>query len=126
MSKYYYLLISTILVVGLIVCAPTAYAGGYEGDPCDSKFFGKILNDCHDTKHEHETQRDDPAAGIGADVVIWKNDGEKLKRIEEVTAEYRHDFNNGDNSIYGVVRVDGTGAVSGFFGWIKSIFKRGE
>jgi hypothetical protein len=97
----------------LFVCAwgTTAYAGGYE-DPCDS-YKGKYLNECADNAVHHD-HRDNPL-GIGADVVLWQNETDKVTFIEEVVAEVRHDFENQETSVYGVVRVNLWQKIKGLF-----------
>jgi hypothetical protein len=102
-----------VLVMMLLLITGTAYAGGEKS--CDGGWWSKVANECH--KVTHPDQDLDTQAGIGADVVIWQNETEKAKFIEEVTAEYRHDFNNDSDSIYGVVRVN-------LWDKIKSLFSR--
>ena len=49
-------------------------------------------------------------AGIGADVVVYKG---TTPYIEEVVIENRYDINNDEFRVYGVVRVDLFGALTG-------------
>jgi hypothetical protein len=93
--------ISVLILAAFVVLfyAPTAYASG---DPCDS-FLKNIINDCGEADTQAE-QRDQ--AGVGADVVLWENETDKLDFIEEVVAEYKYDIDNESHSIYGVVRLN--------------------
>jgi hypothetical protein len=110
-----------ILTIGLCILSilfvygATAYAGEKS---CDSYFWGKVANECSphtvDTDTDtHAKQRDQ--AGVGADVVIWQNETEKAKMIEEVVAEYKYDIDNEAHSIYGVVRVNLWQKIKGLF-----------
>ena len=101
------------IICTVLLLAGTAYAGGSKS--CDEGWYSKVANKCV----THPDRDLDTQAGIGADVVLWKNETEKVKFIEEVTAEYRHDFNNDSDSIYGVVRVN-------LWDKIKALFNRGE
>lgn len=58
--------------------------------------------------------------GVGVDAVMWQNDTEKLKMIEEVTTEYRYDIDNENHSVYGVVRVNLWDKIKGLFGRNKT------
>lgn len=54
-----------------------------------------------------DTQLTEPELGVGADVVLWWNDTQSAMFIEEVTAQYRHDYyNGGGDTVYAVVRVN--------------------
>lgn len=99
----------------LLVTAGTAYA---KGDPCENKYLSKIVNDCSphtvDTDTDtHVEERD--KAGVGADVVIWQNETDKVTWIEEVVAEYRYDIDNEAHSVFGVVRVNLWSKIKGLF-----------
>ena len=102
-----------IICISIVFWGVTAFASGEKS--CDEGWYSKIANKCV----THPNKDLGAAAGIGADVVIWQNDTDKVKFIEEVVAEYRHDFNNDNDSIYGVVRVN-------LWQKIKSLFSKGE
>jgi len=116
----------SVLILAVFICVcfyiPTAYAEGYEVSN-DCGFFETTSKQGHehcynDTDTIHHDDRDDPA-GVGADVVVWQNDTDKLTFIEEVVAEYRYDINNEEHSIFGVVRIN-------LWEKIKGLFSRGE
>ena len=109
------------LAVLLIACgflllnAPTAFAG--EGqNPCEHQWKSKIFNECSphtiDTDTDTHADRDDPA-GVGIDLLI--TEGENL----DFVAEYRHDFNNNEDSIFGVFKTK-----KSLWSIVKSIFNR--
>jgi len=109
------LLLAVLVIVG---CAGEAEA---KGDPCESRFLGPILNECSPHTVDTDTWRDekDTEAGVGADIVLWENETDKVKFIEEVVAEYKYDINNEDHSVYGVVRLN-------LWQKIKGLFKKEE
>ena len=118
MKKILFILIAVFVMAG---CSQEAEASG-KGNPCDNKYLGPILNECSphtvDTDTDtHADQRDE--AGVGADVVVWQNETDKVTFIEEVVAEYKYDIDNEAHSIYGVVRVN-------LWQKIKGLLKRGE
>jgi len=112
------LLVGAVAIAG---CAKEAEARG-GGDPCDS-FLGAVLNECSphtvDTDTWRRERKAELEAGVGADVVLWENETEKVKFIEEVVAEYKYDINNQDHSVYGVVRLN-------LWQKIKNLFKKDE
>jgi len=87
-------LISAVVCGLIIVCAHTAFAGGYESSSCEG-YKGKLLNRCHKVVHP---EREDPA-GVGADVLIHETENLDL------VAEYKYDVQNEEHSIFGVFKT---------------------
>ena len=106
-----------LLTLGLILTLSTlSYAGesevvcpeGYKATiaPEGSHHFRPSCYMDTDTDTDTDTVGEpQDEAGVGADVVLWQNDGEE-SLVEEVTAEYRRDLENDTNAVYGVVRIN--------------------
>ena len=114
-------LILLIACVAFVGCEKAAEA---KGNPCDSKILGPILNECyphHEKIVDTDTviKRKGSTYGVGADLVLWQNDTEKVTFIEEVIAEYKYDLRYEDHSAYAVVRLN-------LWDKIKSLFSRDE
>jgi len=68
---------------------------------------------CYTDKDTH-ADRDDPS-GVGIDLLITEG-----KNVDFV-AEYRHDFNNDENSIFGVFKTK-----KALWDIVKGLFNKGE
>ena len=102
----------------LLFSTATAYAGGELSCEDGESKTGSTWYHQHcyvdkDTHLSHEKRKD--PAGVGADLVLWQNETEKAKFIEEFVAEYRYDINNEEHSIFGVVRVNLWDKIKGIF-----------
>jgi hypothetical protein len=106
------------VVAGIILgCAIVAQASQYEEDPCKSKYFSKVVNECgvdaNDMREERKIE-----IGAGVDVTLFEDKAEAAI-IHKITEEYRYDWQNGEHSAYTVVHVN-------LFQKIKNIFSKGE
>ena len=108
-------LIFAILCFSIFFCGQTAYAGGEK--TCDnSNFWNAVANECspHTIDTDTHADRDDPA-GVGIDVLIHETDS------FDFVAEYKRDFNNNENSIFGVIKTK-----KSLVELIKGFFNKGE
>jgi hypothetical protein len=124
MSKYYYLLISTILVVGTSL---HAYAGEPVEADCVSPSKSTSLNGknkwhlhdhCYTDKDTHAEDRKNPV-GVGVDIKLYED--------EKVVIENQNkfDFRNDEYSNFTVVEPKlEEGILQTAFGFIKGLFNR--
>jgi hypothetical protein len=102
-----------VLLSAVFVFLGVAYAYAGEQATCPDGYTSTLNKWGHshcyidtdtdtDTVYKRETE-----VGVGADLVVWWNDTNKVKFLEEVTTQYRYDFNNGgEHKVYGVVRIN--------------------
>ena len=100
--------ILSLIIVCCIAIMPAVFAGtnstsGTDWDtPCED--FNEFLNENGQHSHQYEPYED--PKGVGLDLIIART-GEDVPC--SLTLETRHDFENKETSIYGVVGVDISG-----------------
>ena len=91
-----------ILLICFFLCLPlTAYASGNPSPGCkdgngytENTFYHQH---CYKDTDTH-AKRDDPA-GVGIDLLLFEGNS------ADMVAEYRHDFNNKEDTIFGVIKT---------------------
>ena len=105
-------LVLAIAVAGMLYAVP-AFAHCPDGYKSTLNSYGH--SHCYiDTDTDTDTiYKREAEAGIGTDIVLWENSKKSL--IEDVTTQYRYDFNNGgEHKVYGVVRLNLWEKIRGF------------
>jgi len=98
----------------IVVCLLLISSSAYANLSCEGP-FGSILNKCVETVEKERSE-----VGVGGDLIFYEgNDGDVLN---QVTAEYRYDWQNGNQSTYLVA----TAKIVDVIDNIKSIFNKEE
>jgi hypothetical protein len=111
MKRLFFILIAVALISG---CSQEAEAGEKS---CDSGWWSKVANECvtHPSPKERRNE-----VGVGADVIL--HEGEEGEVLNQVHAEYRYDWQNGEHKAYAVA----TTKLSDIWAKVKSLFKKEE
>lgn len=92
-----------LLIALVILCfalVGQAEARGYKGkDICDTP-FGSIMNKC--VSHPTADKELMPI-GVGLDLILLESDIEEI--TYKITAEYKYDVRNSEQTLYGVVTL---------------------
>ncbi|MFC1709497.1 hypothetical protein ACFL2J_05555 [Candidatus Omnitrophota bacterium] len=95
-----------MLMLGVAFADETTGGANHNSPNGKAQWLADLNNKQQYTDHTHQydalEEREDPL-GVGADVVVYEDENPDAK-LEEVTVEVRHDFENEETAVFAVVR----------------------